>query len=297
MTAGLMRRFSTSKRLRADKLIKSTATPSSILYIRQPKRNLANIRDRELSGSWFSSTPPVWMPEHQLGSDGAPPDERTLKLGKTIRTLRDHLPTLLASPLPQEILSPQITLHLFPSTHPHLPTVSGRIAYTAALWTAPVAWGCVPVVGNVKLDILSERMFRNGGHTAATDTRQEKLVVKWKTGKKSKSKNGQGIYRGISTREQVDRFKEMLSGGADSEFSGLFIFEFDEQGKIVTHTIEHAEEGASHDRTAKVISVTDWLLGRAWGQRESEGNPGLAFNYCEAERRKDNVKRVERDQS
>src|SRR3954468_13211326 len=91
-----------------------------------------------------------------------------------LRILQERLPTLLASPLPQEILSPQITLHLFPSTHPHLPTVSGKIAYMAALWTAPVAWGRVPVVGNVKLIILSERMVRHGGSSVPSNFRNEK---------------------------------------------------------------------------------------------------------------------------
>lgn len=105
----------------------------------------------------------------------------TDKFFPAIRILHDQLPTLLASPLPQDILSPHITLHLFPSTHPHLPTVSGKIAYTAALWTAPVAWGRVPVVGNVKLTILSERMIKNGGTSTPAHMRHEKLIVRWKT--------------------------------------------------------------------------------------------------------------------
>lgn len=191
-----------------------------------------------------------------------------------IRILHERLPTLLASPLPQDILSPQITLNLFPSTHPHLPTVSGKIAYTAALWTAPVAWGRVPVVGNVKLIILSERMVQNGGNSTAADMRHEKLIVKWKTCGKSKSKQNGG---------QVDKITEFLGRDIQSEeeFCGLFFFEFDSEGRILTHTIEHAEEGGSWDRTTRVISVTDWLLGRAWGKKLEEGTPGLALAECE----------------
>ncbi|KAF4554034.1 Hypothetical protein D9617_5g069100 [Elsinoe fawcettii] len=214
--------------------------------------------------------------------DRPPPDERTLKLGKTIRTLHERLPTLLASPLPQEILSPQISLHLFPSTHPHLPTVTGRIPYTGALWTAPVAWGRLPVVGNVKLTIVSERMVRNGGTTVSPGCRDEKLIVKWKTCGKSKEQ-GSKIYRGISASEQVDRLIRMLKGeSTDEEFCGLFIFEFDDEGRILKHTIEHAEEGGNYDRTNKVVSVTDWLLGRAPWRRKDEVIPGLAF--CESQR-------------
>ena len=55
--------------------------------------------------------------------------------------------------------------------------------------------------------------------------------------------------------------------------------EFDEEGRILNHIIEHTEEGQHWDRTAKVISVTDWLLGRAWGRRE-EVSPSLAFARC-----------------
>src|SRR5436190_24306103 len=87
-----------------------------------------------------------------------------------LRILSPRLPTLLINPLPQEILSPSISLHLFPSTHSHLPTVKGRVAYRAALWTAPVAWGSVPIVGSVKLKTMSERMARAGSVMDRDDT-------------------------------------------------------------------------------------------------------------------------------
>jgi hypothetical protein len=189
-----------------------------------------------------------------------------------VRILHERLPTLLVSPLPQDILSPQITLRLFPSTHPHLPTVSGKIAYVAALWTSPVAWGRLPLLGNVKLHILSERMIRNGSSpNSVSSSGNEKLVVRWKTcGKEAESKVAQ-----ILSRDRSEDEKE--------EFVGLFIFEFDEEGRLVTHTIEHVEEGGNWDRkTAKVISVTDWLLGRALGKKD-EDVPGLALGYCDVD--------------
>ena len=88
------------------------------------------------------------------------------------------------------------------------------------------------------------------------------------------------LYRGIGASEQVDKITEWLGGDArdDEEFCGLFIFEFDEEGRIVSHTIEHAEEGGSWDRASKVISVTDWLL-RRLGRKEQEVQ-GLALGYC-----------------
>ncbi|KAF2432149.1 hypothetical protein EJ08DRAFT_609322 [Tothia fuscella] len=220
--------------------------------------------------------------------DHKPPDERTVKLGKTIRILHTRLPTLLASPLPQEILSPQISLRLFPSTHPHLPTVTGKIGYTAALWTSPVAWGRVPVVGNVKLIILSERMVK-GGHNSSG---AERLVVRWKTcGKSRLNIKGVGTVNlenlwGVgdsNTSSTAASSKQVVDSSKNKEFWGLFIFEFDEKGRILTHTIEHAEEGGNDERMTKVVSVTDWLLGKAWGNREREENvPGLALG-CEIE--------------
>src|ERR1700710_891108 len=126
------------------------------------------------------------------------------------------MPTLLQSPLPLEILSPQITLHLFPSTHPHLPTVSGRVAYSAALWTSPIAWGRVPLVGNVKLEILSERMVKPPHvHSPSPQcaNRSEQLIVRWRTIGKTKNKGTGAFYKGIGASENVDKITEWLGGG------------------------------------------------------------------------------------
>ncbi|KAF2146150.1 uncharacterized protein K452DRAFT_263760 [Aplosporella prunicola CBS 121167] len=286
MTAGPMRCMSRPFRslARTHKLSSRQAITPAIATARISVRPFAKVQQPEGTekGEWFSASHPTPLPAEHKAEGGKPPDERTLKLGKTIRILHERLPTLLASPLPQEILSPQITLRLFPSTHPHLPNVSGRIAYTAALWTAPVAWGRVPVVGNVRLDVMSERMARNGDGGGPANYRHEKLIVKWKTCGKTRGKGVGALYRGISAGEQVDKITEFLGGDArdDEEFQGLFIFEFDEEGRVVTHTIEHAEEGNSWDKMARVISVTDWLLGRAWGKREPTG---LALGYCRNE--------------
>lgn len=193
-----------------------------------------------------------------------------------IRILHECLPNLLNSPLPSDILSPQITLHLFPSTHPHLPNVSGKLAYTAALWTAPVAWGRVPVIGNVKLKVLSERMVKDGcGPSVPAHMRNEKLIVKWQTCGKADKENSRHISETFQSVTNIVAGSRPLH----EEFTGLFVFEFDEEGRIVHHTIEHTEEGHNWDKTTKFISVTDWLLGRAWGRREE--TPSLAFVRCE----------------
>ncbi|KAL8944939.1 MAG: hypothetical protein Q9216_000100 [Gyalolechia sp. 2 TL-2023] len=296
MRQNFFSRVSSLSRYSAPKSFRLNASTTDLVrsISVSPSYLLAQVRqEREVfSELWFSSSSPC------LSSGKGTPDslasrndERTLKLGKTLRLLQSRLPTLLTSPLPQEVLSPQIKLHLFPSTHPHLPTVSGRVAYHAALWSAPVAWGRVPIVGNVKLKITSERMVKCGpsmhsGDPSSTSpttsrTQNERLIVRWRTCSRSdfadhttsSASATKPSYRGIGAREQVNRFTEWLSnptsiGKTDEEFCGLFIFDFDEQGRIATHTIEHAEEGGSAERASRVVNLTDWLLGRARGGRE-----------------------------
>lgn len=84
------------------------------------------------------------------------------------------------------------------------------------------------------------------------------------------------FYRGIGAGEQVDKITEWLGGDVSDreEFQGIFIFAFDEEGRVASHTIEHVEEGGSWDRASRVVNLTDWLLGRL-GKRENE--VALAF--------------------
>lgn len=197
------------------------------------------------------------------------------------------MPTLLQSPLPQDILSPQITLHLFPSTHPHLPTVSGRVAYLAALWTSPLAWGRVPLVGNVRLEILSERMMKKSLHsTRQPVNRPERLIVRWRTCGKTRGQGTGASYRGIGTRGDVDKITEFLAGhGEDDggEFTGLFIFEFDDEGRVLSHIIEHVQEGGNGEEWEgsgvgrRVVGLTDWLLG---GLKRGGSGEGQACPAC-----------------
>ena len=160
-----------------------------------------------------------------------------------------------------------------------------------------MAWGCLPIVGNVKLIILSERIIKNGPAShispSATSVNSERLVVRWKTSGKTKGKGVGAFYRGIGASEQVDKITQWLGGDVrdDEEFCGLFIFEFDEEGRILTHTIEHAEESGHWDRMSRVVSVTDWLLGRMNGKAKE---PQLALNCVHQGRR---FQRRERDRA
>lgn len=227
-------------------------------------------------------------------------------MNPALRALSPLLPNILRAQLPPEIVSPNVSLHLFPSTHPHLPVVRGRMGYRAALWTAPVAWGSVPVVGNVKLEILSEKIVRSGFITAPSQVEEqcgglgeEKLVVKWRTAgngngahpvsSASSAVDNGGINRGLSTLLGGDR--PLFGKDADSNtFSGLFVFSFDSEGRIANHTIEHVDEAGGFDKTSKVVTLADWLLGKArWrGLRVDDGLPvpGLAYRVCRDEIRK-----------
>ncbi|KAK3660766.1 hypothetical protein LTR56_000524 [Elasticomyces elasticus] len=95
---------------------------------------------------------------------------------------------------------------------------------------------------------------------------------------------------GKTDKDPMDRIIEFIAGSKDSttdivkrsqeeqeqEFTGLFVFEFDEKGRIVKHVIEHTDEGGRWDSMTRVVSVTDWLLGRFNG-RNKEQVPELAM--------------------
>ena len=202
---------------------------------------------------------------------------------KALRILQERLPTLLQSPLPQDVLAPNISLHLFPSTHPHLPTVSGRVAYNAALWTSPIAWNRVPIIGNVKLEILAERMTtepvtllpRRAGAIP------DQLVVRWT--EKCRAKSNRDDVSGVIAKSlRVDRGVTKAAGAgagaapAGKSFAGLFIFDFDHEGRILAHTIEHIQEDGNWEQGvgAKFVGLTDWLLG---GMKSPEDAPIPTF--------------------
>ncbi|RMJ27853.1 hypothetical protein PHISP_01273 [Aspergillus sp. HF37] len=275
-----------------------------------PSCPLAQPRHGILHDPWLSASPTRFSQSGRHGLDGfgspgdehKAPDERIIKLGKTLRTLSPLLPTLLINPLPPNIVSPSVSLDLFPSTHPHLPTVRGRTLYRAALWTVPVAWSSVPLVGNVKLQIKSERIVRAGmvDPDRSGGGGDERLVVRWTTEPRrdsqsdgtlaSSSASGEGRHSSGAqsnhsslSKVGINRGLSVLLGGEapifklskEEQFTGLFIFAFDEEGRIATHTIEYADNATGWDRTARFVSLTDWLIGKARGSLDP--TPGLAM--------------------
>lgn len=257
----------------------------------KPITTLQEANPRNLPEVWLSSSYPS---SNIQGSPGAgkpeSPDKNKVELGKTLSILQERLPTLLQSPLPHDILAPNISLHLFPSTHPHLPAVSGRVAYIAALWTSPIAWNRVPIVGNNKLEILSERMTHQPLHNSPQRAGAvgEQLVVRWRTIGKSK---GWGLRFGGSRDEgNTDSARDGSLPGVseDGTFTGLFIFEFDKNGKVLSHTIETVLEGGDWEKGFghKFVGLTDWLLGGIKGSREPGNTPCPAYQWHDPQKRR-----------
>ncbi|KAK3315056.1 hypothetical protein B0H66DRAFT_332191 [Apodospora peruviana] len=286
-----------------------------------PAKSITTLQHADLMRGGAAPLPQVWFSanfprasrrNNELGTDpDKPPDDRKVKLGKTLRILQEHLPTLLQTPLPQEVLSPNISLHLFPSTHPHLPTVTGRVAYIAALWSSPIAWNRVPIVGNVKLEILSERMVKQPAVYSAPRRQGaygEQLIVRWRTIGKGRNWGLPFMYNGSSSSSSSNDKKEVAVGqqqkgteiatrmatektepqkapvgmaqavGSSKEFTGLFIFDFDREGRILSHTIEHVQESGQWEKGvgAKVVGLTDWLLGGMKGGENAPPCPAFA---------------------
>jgi len=156
--------------------------------------------------------------------------------------------------------------------------VSGRVAYTAALWTAPIAWNRLPIVGDVKLQIVTERMVREPLAFAPErpGALPEKLVVRWcsraRTGEEEAS--AAGTSASAAGTAGTASAAAAAVGGEEGQFTGLFVFQFDEEGRILSHTIEHVQEGGSWEKGvgAKFVDLTDRLLGGIKGGRGDEGS-------------------------
>ncbi|KAI8634113.1 hypothetical protein F5Y19DRAFT_199834 [Xylariaceae sp. FL1651] len=262
----------------------TTSLPATTARAPRSRTTVPVISQPELTSLWFNSTIPRFdLPTPGSDNPNRPEDERKVKLGKTLRILQERLPSLLQSPLPQEILSPNISLHLFPSTHPYLPAVSGRVAYIAALWTSPIAWNRVPIIGNVRLEILSERMVSQPLHFSPrrSGAYGEQLVVKWRTASSSSGNKEEDVKLSLAEQGEYKLDAHLRGTQTTSEekkaFTGLFIFEFDKDGRILSHTIEHVDEGGEWEKGvgARVVGLTDWLLGGIKGRTEGGTLPSL----------------------
>lgn len=139
----------------------------------------------------------------------------------------------------------------------------------------------MPLIGNVRLDILSERMVKISVPPPSSSVpAHEQLVVRWRTigrasltGALRKSIGAQGRTEVLGQQRGV---KAAMAQGDEDEFTGLFIFEFDEEGRIVKHVIEHVQEIGVWEKGvgARVVGLADWLLGRM--NKDVEGERSVA---------------------
>ena len=142
----------------------------------------------------------------------------------------------------------------------------------------------------MKLNIISERMIKPDTvyqPSSQTATRPEQLIVRWSTIGKTKDQGTGRFYKGIGASENVDKITEWLGGGKGEddgkEFTGLFIFEFDAEGRVASHTIEHVQHGDNWEKGvgAKVVGLTDWLLGGMKKRGDEGSSPCPAFSAQE----------------
>ncbi|KAI5293473.1 hypothetical protein KEM52_005498 [Ascosphaera acerosa] len=245
---------------------------------------LAGVRVLTARGSQLDTT--YFSDRRQREGKEDRDNDRLVSLGKTLRLLSAHLPAIFVHALPQEIMAPDMTLHLFPSTHPRLPAVKGRMPCTAALWTAPVAWGSVPIVGNVRIMTISEKMVKNAA-VSDSPAKNSRLIVRWTTvtdggpGRSAPPQPGSSENQSQRSAAHHDHaashsvagsnrgLSSLLGGDApmfqlrkEEAFAGIFVFSFDEHGRISDLKIEHAEENDHRERPSNgVTSLADWLLG------------------------------------
>lgn len=101
--------------------------------------------------------------------------------------------------------------------------------------------------------------------------------MKWRT--VNKSKNGDPPSLAEQGVQKLDSFlRGTQVRDEKKEFTGLFIFEFDKDGKILSHTIEHVDQSGEWEKGvgAKVVGLTDWLLGNLKGGG-STGGPAVSM--------------------
>lgn len=127
-----------------------------------------------------------------------------------------------------------------------------------------MAWGRIPGL-NVKLEILSERMVG------------EEFVVRWQTTSAEEAPatpEEQKSKDGSPTDTILNILRKDRSEG--SGFAGMFIFGFDDMGRVEKHTIEHADTGMNDE--GKIIGVAEWLMRKAKrGSGLDEGGGGFVL--------------------
>lgn len=129
----------------------------------------------------------------------------------------------------------------------------------------------------MKLEILSERMVSQPYYSSPkrAEAYGEQLVVKWRTAD-GKAKGSNPTITEEGEQKLDDTLRGTQSVDEKKAFTGLFIFEFDKEGRVISHTIENVDEHGEWEKGlgARVVGLTDWLLGGIKGRSDS-GAPAL----------------------
>lgn len=112
----------------------------------------------------------------------------------------------------------------------------------------------------------------------------EQLVVKWRTASSSSESDGDAK---LSLTEQGEQdldahLRGSQAVGEKKAFTGLFIFEFDKDGRVISHTIEHVDQHGDWEKGvgARMVGLTDWLLGGIKGRSEEGGGLPALFEIA-----------------
>lgn len=188
--------------------------------------------------------------ESSDGSDPQEPQDGGLAdIGKTIDMLRDFLPSFAHQQIPSEILSPDISLSLFPTTL-NLPVIHGSTAFHAMHKTLQLL---LPILFVRDFEILTERSEYHGTDDSSV---RATYMVKWQlisrlplSDSSSSSRNdreddGQSAGGLDNDREQV------------SSLAGWIYFDIGDSGKIVKVTIDRSANDPVDDEYKKPAIAT-----------------------------------------
>lgn len=135
----------------------------------------------------------------------------------------------------------------------------------------------------------------------------EQLRVRWRAVSPTFSSSSSSTHSSSSSSTHLSTPKKAVGDGEGTSpahpnlfpankgetgggFTGLFIFTFDDKGRILSHTIEHADEGwrTGEDKAGEAglgfLGVAEWLLKKAKEATAGEGvggrkrtEPGYVF--------------------
>lgn len=196
-----------------------------------------------------------------------------------IDTIHLSTPRLLHEPYPDSLILPNITLHMLPDSHIHLPTVTGKHPYKTTVKLMQFLVTTLLVSSSSSLVIISSRLDHSAHQSPRrhphnhirhhSDQLQEpvlnnetppRLIVRWRTVSDSKPEPFSPTHINYSWSSTLTKIDPRNLGILPNEYpvlTGIFEFEFDEDcSGILVHTItdvEYLTSGRAAEATANVL--------------------------------------------